>query len=71
VFPTGDANAVFVYYTTSNDAVASSVKASARGARHLALIEMQGENIARLQDFGAPLQTLSADGAANDSESAS
>jgi hypothetical protein len=36
VFPTDDANAVYVCYTTSDQ------------ARHLALIEMSGERIARL-----------------------
>lgn len=71
VFPTADANAVFVYYTTANHALRTSVKAGAGGTRHLALIEMKGEQIAHLQDFSAPVQTLSAGASVNTMESGS
>lgn len=71
VFPTGDANAVFVCYTTINEAVPASVKSGAGETRHIALLEMQGEQIASLHDFAAPSVTLAADAATPKSESGS
>jgi hypothetical protein len=48
IFPTHDANAVFVHYSTTSDSV-SLAKASP--TEHLALVEMLGERIAKIRDF--------------------
>jgi hypothetical protein len=45
IFPTGDANTVFVHYSTS---VPGEKKDS---AEHLAFVEMRGTRIAKLHDF--------------------
>ncbi|HEV7715403.1 MAG TPA: hypothetical protein VGO53_07395 [Steroidobacteraceae bacterium] len=50
IFPTGDANAVYVHYDTL------STKASPDGEGtqgHLALVEMRGDRIVKMQDFTA------------------
>ena len=48
VFPTGDANAVFVHYRTTDDADAHEPGPS---TEHLVLLEMSGERIAKLHDL--------------------
>jgi hypothetical protein len=58
VFPTGDANAVFVHYRTTNDA---DVHEPGPTIEHLALIEMSGERIAKLHDLTtAPASVVAA-----------
>ena len=48
VFPTGDANVVFVHYRTTSDPDAHEPGPS---TEHLVLLEMSGKRIARLQDL--------------------
>jgi hypothetical protein len=47
IFATGDANSVFVSYTTNES------HASAKSSEHLALVEMQGDHIATLRDLNS------------------
>jgi ketosteroid isomerase-like protein len=56
VFPTGDANSVFVRYTISAAATSQSGTA---GSEHLALVEMRGDRIAKLRDFTTKFEGLS------------
>jgi hypothetical protein len=46
IFPTGEANTVFVHYSTS-----APGESAARSTEHLAFVEMRGSRIARLHDF--------------------
>lgn len=48
VFPTGDPNAVFVHYRTTADADAHEPGPS---TEHLVLLEMSGEQVAKLHDL--------------------
>jgi hypothetical protein len=58
VFPTGDANSVFVHYRTTNDVDAHEPGPT---IEHLALIEMNGERIAKLHDLTtAPASVVAA-----------
>jgi len=49
IFPTGDANAVFVQYETTSD---STVFQGAEKKAHLVLLEMRGDRIAWMRSFG-------------------
>ena len=58
VFPTADANVVFVHYRTTTDVDAHEPGPT---IEHLALIEMSGERIAKLQDLTtAPASAVAA-----------
>jgi hypothetical protein len=48
VFPTGDANTVFVHYRTTSDADAHEPGPT---IEHLVMLELDGERIAKLQDL--------------------
>jgi hypothetical protein len=56
VFPTGDANSVFVRYTISP---AATLQSGTAEAEHLALVEMRGDRIAKLRDFTTTLEEFS------------
>jgi hypothetical protein len=55
IFPTNDSNTVFVQYTMSSD-VGSPAEVS--DSEHLALIEMRGNQIAKMRDFSAGVGNL-------------
>jgi hypothetical protein len=50
IFATGDANSVFVSYTTSTP---NESHAGAKSSEHLALVEMQGDHITTLRDLNS------------------
>jgi hypothetical protein len=56
VFPTGDANSVFVRYTISSAATSPPGTA---GSEHLALVDMRGDRIAKLRDFTTTFEEFS------------
>jgi hypothetical protein len=53
IFPTGEENAVFVQYDVS-----ASASGEVPAARQVALVEMRGERIHRLRNFGAAPERL-------------
>ena len=50
IFATGDANSVFVSYTTGTP---NESHAAVKRSEHLALVEMQGDQIATLRDLNS------------------
>jgi hypothetical protein len=50
IFATGDANSVFVSYTTG---IPNESHAVAKSSEHLALVEMRGDQIATLRDLNS------------------
>jgi hypothetical protein len=50
IFATGDANSVFVSYTTSTP---NESHTGAKSSEHLALVEMQGDHITTLRDLNS------------------
>jgi hypothetical protein len=60
IFPTADANAVFVHYKSLDDTVPTSGGIAPKPTGHLLLIELHGDDITRLEDFSAPPPAISA-----------
>jgi len=56
VFPTSDANSVFVRYTISSRATSQSGTA---GSEHLALVDMRGDRITKLRDLTTTFEEFS------------
>jgi len=50
IFATGDANSVFVSYTTGTP---NESQSAVKSSEHLALVEMQGDHIATLRDLNS------------------